>query len=340
MYIRKRICLVFSVVLLIFAAAGAYGETVEPDYYSIGLEVTSLMSEITDSEAYLSMLAFPESFSEVREKVNTHDYNRPVAVYSVRTADPEVLLKEMLQNDNESLETWNSLSPALQEQVLGRLGIQALCSSFNSRQSTDCILFASVSTAFVRNENLTAGNAVSYLYLFEEGTPILVSFGYHAASGLFLFIPKESQASRETVCAALAWPGLELTPVVLPDTAVSDRFANLAAHGAQLPASVRSPSSRYELFDVTEDGCVDLCTCVTWGSGMVRTDLIVYDPVNDVSYVLDGYSFDYLIDHVEEERLVIVKEGPHGYGDPVTRTYGTVRLVENQLVFLADSEGA
>ena len=37
-------------------------------------------------------------------------------------------------------------------------------------------------------------------------------------------------------------------------------------------------SPAFSLFDVTGDGCVDLCTCVTWGSGMVRTDLVVYDP--------------------------------------------------------------
>ena len=49
---------------------------------------------------------------------------------------------------------------------------------------------------------------------------------------------------------------------------------------AQIPASGRMPypnpaKPAFELFDVTGDGCADLCTCVTWGSGMVRTDLVV-----------------------------------------------------------------
>lgn len=92
------------------------------------------------------------------------------------------------------------------------------------------------------------------------------------------------------------------------------------------------------LFDVTGDGSEDLCTCVTWGSGMVRTDLVVYDPLNEEIYMLDGYNYNYLIDHVEEDRIVIVMEGPNGYGGPITQTYGTVILDNGVLVFVADSE--
>ena len=35
------------------------------------------------------------------------------------------------------------------------------------------------------------------------------------------------------------------------------------------------------------------------GKRVVRTDLIVYDPVQEELYVLDGYNYDYLIDHAE-----------------------------------------
>ena len=92
------------------------------------------------------------------------------------------------------------------------------------------------------------------------------------------------------------------------------------------------------LYDITGDGSPDLFTNDTWGSGMVRTDLIAYDPVEEKLYVLDGYNYDYLIDKVEKDRIVIVEEGPHGYGDPVTKTYGTVKLENGKLVFIPDSE--
>ncbi|MBQ3278125.1 MAG: hypothetical protein IJG94_03085 [Clostridia bacterium] len=92
------------------------------------------------------------------------------------------------------------------------------------------------------------------------------------------------------------------------------------------------------LYDLTGDGSPDLFTNDTWGSGMVRTDLIAYDPVEEKLYVLDGYNYDYLIDKVEKDRIVIAEEGPHGYGDPVTKTYGTVKLENGKLVFIPDSE--
>ena len=114
------------------------------------------------------------------------------------------------------------------------------------------------------------------------------------------------------------------------------------AIGEQIPASGRmlyhDPAKpEFELFDVTGDGWADLCKCVTWGSGMVRTDLVVYDPLEKKLYVLDGYNYNYLIDHVEDDRIVIAMEGPYGYNEPLVKTYGTVQLEDGQLVFVPDS---
>ena len=113
--------------------------------------------------------------------------------------------------------------------------------------------------------------------------------------------------------------------------------------GASIPASGRMlyhdpEKPDYELFDVTGDGCADLCTCVTWGSGMVRTDLVVYDPAGKTLYILDGYDYDYLIDHVEEDRIVIAMKGPNGYNEPIRTTFGTVKTEDSKLVFVPDPE--
>ncbi len=111
----------------------------------------------------------------------------------------------------------------------------------------------------------------------------------------------------------------------------------------QLPASARmffpDPTRPdIDLYDLTGDGYPKLFTNVTWGSGMVRTDLVVFDPVSETLYVLDGYNYDYIIEYVEDNRIVIRKEGPNGYGDPVTKTYGTVKLENGELVFVPDAE--
>ena len=353
MNVKKRICLFLAAVVLLFTACGAFGEAAEPDYYRIGLKVTAIMSEITDSEAYLSVFTRPEYFREVREKLNTHDYDSPVAVYSVTMSDPRTFLEEMLLSEEEGIELWNSLSPALQDQLLSRIGIPTLAPIVNARAGSDYLSFFNAATALIQDEGLTAEKGCTYLYLFREGVPILISFGYRAASGTFFYIPKESQGSPEDITAYLAVPCVEIVPVKIRDDSISDGEANLAAHGVDkdeaaakmgraigehLPASARMPWPEYTLFDITGDGCVDLCGCVTWGSGMVRTDLVIYDPLEENLYVLDGYNYNYLIDRVEADRIVIVKEGPYGYNDPITKTYGTVRLENRELIFEPDAE--
>ena len=99
-----------------------------------------------------------------------------------------------------------------------------------------------------------------------------------------------------------------------------------------------SPDAKpmYCLFDVTGDGCVDVCTHQMWGSGMVRTHTIIFDPLNHERYILDGYNYDYVVRGVEDGRLVVMKRGPNGYGDPITETFGTVVLEDGRLVFVPD----
>ena len=96
----------------------------------------------------------------------------------------------------------------------------------------------------------------------------------------------------------------------------------------------------FTLFDVTGDGCVDLCHNRMFGSGMVRIDLDVYDPVTGKGYVLDGYNYDFLIKGVSGDRLRVVRKGPHGYGDPVTQTEGMLLFAADRLLFAAESEPA
>ncbi|MBR6986590.1 MAG: hypothetical protein IKH82_00800 [Clostridiales bacterium] len=59
--------------------------------------------------------------------------------------------------------------------------------------------------------------------------------------------------------------------------------------------------------DVTKDGNPDLCTDVTFGSGMMRTAVVVYDVANEEFYVLDGYSTSYYIDRVENDKLYVIE---------------------------------
>ena len=92
----------------------------------------------------------------------------------------------------------------------------------------------------------------------------------------------------------------------------------------------------FTLYDVTGDGCVDLITGRMFGSGMVRLELIVFDPLAHETYILDGYNYDYFVSSVSEDRLVVVERGPNGSGEPVTEIPGTIKLEDNRLVFVPD----
>ena len=105
-----------------------------------------------------------------------------------------------------------------------------------------------------------------------------------------------------------------------------------------IPYALAAYAAGAQQVTILFDEYPELFTNVTWGSGMVRTDLVVYDPVSEALYVLDGYNYDYIIEYVEDNRIVIGKEGPHGYGDPVTKTYGTVKLENGNLIFIPDAE--
>ena len=94
----------------------------------------------------------------------------------------------------------------------------------------------------------------------------------------------------------------------------------------------------YAWFDVTGDGCVDLCTGRMFGSGMVRLEVMVYDPLSRKRYILDGYNYDYLLNGVSENRINVLQRGPNGYGDPVTEVQGTLLLNDETLFFVVDPE--
>ncbi len=64
-------------------------------------------------------------------------------------------------------------------------------------------------------------------------------------------------------------------------------------------------------YDVTGDGCMDLCTTLTEGSGIVSSCIIVYDAVNHKAYELNGRDAssgtitDYWIDSVRDDGLYV-----------------------------------
>ena len=187
------------------------------------------------------------------------------------------------------------------------------------------------------------GSGILYfVWQLDDGTEAKVVFD---SKGRIVLIYIVSQIRSERIYKR-QYGGTEAGAVVsgIPEADLQEAISKMSqAVNEQLPASARmffpDPARPdIDLYDITGDGYPELFTNVTWGSGMVRTDLVVFDPVSEALYVLDGYNYDYIIEYVEDNRIVIGKEGPHGYGDPVTKTYGTVKLENGNLIFIPDAE--
>lgn len=198
----KCICILIIVVMMSAMVGSAFAE---PDYYHIGLEVTDLMNEVVSNEAYLSLIGTSGDVEEMRKVVNTGDYDRPIAVYSISLDERmvQVLLQNMLMQDVKINEAYDGLSEKLKELLRSRISVQTVCSIVNGKMGVPYISFASISQIAMRSEALTDEKGACYLYVFEKGSPILVTFGYHAATAMFLFIPKEQQGSLNDIQAAL-----------------------------------------------------------------------------------------------------------------------------------------
>ena len=185
-------------------------------------------------------------------------------------------------------------------------------------------------------------SVIFHTWQLDDGSEASVIFDSEGRISI-IYIQKENRSERIYKRLYILTDEGVIAPDA-PDADLKEAIIRMnQAVDGHLPPGVRLPFAGPEkpdlaLYDLTGDGTPELFTNVTWGSGMVRTDLIVYDPAGENLYVLDGYNYDYLIGRVEKDRIVIVKEGPHGYGDPVTETYGTVKPENGKIVFIPDSE--
>ena len=139
----KCICVLIIIVMMSAMAGSAFAE---PDYYHIGLEVTDLMNEVVSNEAYLSLIGTSGDVEEMRKVVNTGDYDRPIAVYSISLDERmvQVLLQNMLMQDVKINEAYDGLSEKLKELLRSRISVQTVCSIVNGKMGVPYISFASI----------------------------------------------------------------------------------------------------------------------------------------------------------------------------------------------------
>ena len=93
---------------------------------------------------------------------------------------------------------------------------------------------------------------------------------------------------------------------------------------------IRGIDEDLKKYDVTGDGCEDLVRCLSYGSGMPRVSISVYDPADHKGYILDSYNFSYRIESCDEDELVVIKYEPRKN----IEITGTVIVENDELVFV------
>lgn len=189
-----------------------------PDFYETGLKVVSVMNEMVQSRDYLEIfMSASANLDTLETTFNTGDYDKPVAVYSLKQADAMSWLKTMMSESEQ--EKFNTLSPALQEQLLARAsGITALSNMINGQKGVDILSLTSALQAIMNMPELEMEEPEYYLFLFEKGVPVLVTLSWHHATGMFLVLSEQEAASQETIQALLRPLGIEGLPVDIPQT--------------------------------------------------------------------------------------------------------------------------
>ena len=165
----KKLGVVLSVVLALNLCACSAEETESKSLYRHGLDVISLMSEMTESEKYVELYTGDSDIKAVIEEIGSMDYSQAEKVYEITISDE--ILSAMAQT--QSLEnTSDELQKVLKTRVLASFMTQ-----MNGMAGVEKLAASSVCTmgkTFVTDEK--SETAVIYIYTFSDAYPVSVTF--------------------------------------------------------------------------------------------------------------------------------------------------------------------
>ncbi len=161
-----------------------------------GMQIVSMLEEITESEDYLSIYSSDSDIMSIINSFAEGDHSDPAAIYRLTLSEESV--KSLCGTD-----ILTSLSPKLQAFLEGR--VQAsIINIANARGGSKALAATSICTVgktFVSDE--IAADTI-YLYTFENAVPVAVSFTVGeshtvSATGTFLIAEELNTDSPETI---------------------------------------------------------------------------------------------------------------------------------------------
>ena len=213
---RNRILAVICILIvagvgIFFAVRAVSG----PDYYREGLNVTKLMGEMLKSDDYAALVGGDYfSSSDQRKTLASYDFSSPLRVYSLRVPDRDEFIRHLVSSGTSgNMQYWNQLPASLQAQLKDRYTVASLPSLINSHSGSETLALASLYIAVYRTDRLKGVDELYYLYVFDQGVCVLVTFSNGSATGQLMLAGHASVSSLSDVRDLVGQYGIDAEEV-------------------------------------------------------------------------------------------------------------------------------
>ena len=209
---KKAIAFVLVLVIILgLAACGAAKEVKDSkSLYSHGLDVISLLSEMTRSENFIGIYTANSDIKDIILALAGHSYETPDAVYAITVPEETLMgMAELSNLEGASEELKNYLTQRVMASIMSQ--INAMSGVENLAASSVC----TVGKTFV-SENATEN--VIYIYTYEGTAPVAVTFTLGedhtvSATATFIFYDGFTCGSAEEIESAFSDIAVNVTEV-------------------------------------------------------------------------------------------------------------------------------
>lgn len=161
---RKFFAVLLACVLLMTLFTSCNGKS--KPLTECGEEVISLMAEMLESEDYKSLYNIPSAYDDQVKRLREGDYSKSIAVYELLVSEEELLGKTIDKD---------GLSKELYEYICSSAYV-SFASHINQLSGVEDMAVSAVFTAQKSYSNKDVDTNRIYLYVFENGCPIAVTF--------------------------------------------------------------------------------------------------------------------------------------------------------------------
>lgn len=194
----KKLSQSFMLIILSICCTFAVGCTKETDLYSLGLQMTKTMEEVVKNDFY-SNYCVSSYIKEERHQFIANDYDTPIKVYDITLfTDAKT---QFLKLNTITEEEWNELPESVKEQLLNKMKMPTVVTNINAKNGINIFAVANSYVITKQFEGCSIKNDFSYLYVFETGKPIMVTFSpsHNGVNAIAQFLITEKVNSLSTL---------------------------------------------------------------------------------------------------------------------------------------------